>query len=132
MEPIFSLEMDVRDYEVDYQGIVNNSVYLNYMEHTRHEFCRNAGITFAEMHAAGIDPVVQKAEIEYHASLKSGDHFVSRLSMERKGPRFIFTQKIYRKADVLLCVSARITIACIINGRLTRGDELAKYFYKYL
>ena len=28
---IYELTMDVRDYEVDYEGIVNNSVYLNYM-----------------------------------------------------------------------------------------------------
>lgn len=46
----FELRMRVRDYEVDVQGIVNNANYLHYMEHTRHEFCRNAGFSFADMH----------------------------------------------------------------------------------
>ena len=33
---IFQLEMMVRDYECDIQGIVNNANYLHFMEHTRH------------------------------------------------------------------------------------------------
>ncbi len=48
-EPIFSLEMKVRDYEVDSEGIVNNAVYLHYLEHTRHEFCQQAGLSFRQM-----------------------------------------------------------------------------------
>ena len=35
---IFQLEMMVRDYECDIQGIVNNANYLHFMEHTRHQF----------------------------------------------------------------------------------------------
>ena len=31
---IFSLEMQVRDYECDLQGIVNNANYQHYTEHT--------------------------------------------------------------------------------------------------
>ena len=41
---VFSLEMKVRDYEVDCENIVNNAVYLHYLEHTRHEFCSWAGL----------------------------------------------------------------------------------------
>ena len=62
---IFTLPMKVRDYEVDAEGIVNNAIYLHYFEHTRHEFCEHAGMSFAQMHAQGIDPVLNRVEIDY-------------------------------------------------------------------
>ena len=37
----FRTEMHVRDYELDIQSIVNNSVYQNYLEHARHEYIEN-------------------------------------------------------------------------------------------
>ena len=40
-EYIFSLEIPVRDYELDSEGIVNNANYLHYLEHTRHAFIKN-------------------------------------------------------------------------------------------
>ena len=40
----FSLPLSVRDYECDFQGIFNNAVYLNYLEHTRHEYARSVGL----------------------------------------------------------------------------------------
>ncbi|MBU2223338.1 MAG: acyl-CoA thioesterase, partial [Gammaproteobacteria bacterium] len=30
---VFSVDFKVRDYECDMQGIVNNAVYFNYLEH---------------------------------------------------------------------------------------------------
>ena len=45
---IFELEMQVRDYECDMEGIVNNANYQHYLEHTRHEFLAASGIPFIE------------------------------------------------------------------------------------
>lgn len=47
---IFETRMDVRDYECDIQGIVNNANYLHYTEHTRHRFLKHAGLSFAALH----------------------------------------------------------------------------------
>lgn len=127
----FVLEMGVRDYELDYQGIVNNANYLHYMEHTRHQFCAQAGLTFSEMHERGIDPVLRHVDINYCRPLRSNDTFVSCLNLERRGPKFVFVQDLYLP-DGTPVVKAEITVACIENGRLTRGDVLADAFGKYL
>lgn len=127
---IFEMRMRVRDYEVDSQGIVNNAVYLHYLEHTRHEFCRVGGMSFRELHAKGLDPVVRKVEIEYLHSLVLCQEFVSKLKGERHGPRFVFKQDIF-SAEGEHIISARVTVVCLDHGKLCRGDELAEIFSKY-
>lgn len=128
---IFELPIKVRDYEVDAEGIVNNANYLHYLEHTRHEFCQFAGFTFREMHLQGIDPVLRKVEIEYLTPLGLGDEMISKLNIYRKGARFIFQQDIY-KPDGTPVVKSIVTVVCLENGRLGRGDLLAQKFEKYL
>ena len=65
MSKIFETRMEVRDYECDIEGIVNNANYLHYMEHTRHLFLKACGLSFAEMHAKGTDAVVHRIDIQY-------------------------------------------------------------------
>lgn len=123
----FHIEMSVRDYEIDYQGIVNNANYLHYLEHTRHEFCKDAGLNFRAMHDSGIDPVLSRADLHYLTPLRMGDRFISCLNIVRRGPRFVFLQDIY-KHDGTPVLKAEITIACIENGHLSRGDVLEQAF----
>lgn len=125
------MDMEVRDYELDCEQIVNNANYLHYMEHTRHKFCSAAGLSFIEMHNKGYDAVVRKIDIEYHTSLKGGDSFVSCLRLERKGPRFIFHQDILRP-DGEIVTEGEVTVVVLKDGKLTRGDELARIFGKYI
>ncbi len=128
---IYSLPIKVRDYEVDAEGIVNNANYLHYLEHTRHEFCEQAGLSFREMHARGLDPVVTHIDIRYLKSLGLGDSMVSRLSISRRGPLFIFRQDIFTPEGEAV-VRATVDIASFENGRLSRGDALAEAFKDYL
>lgn len=127
---IFVMDMEVRDYELDCEAIVNNANYLHYMEHTRHRFCSEAGLSFIEMHNHGIDVVVRKIELEYKSSLRSGDTFTSCLRIERKGARFIFYQDIIR-SDGEVCCEGVVTVVALKDGKLSRGDELVEVFGKY-
>lgn len=127
----FIMDMEVRDYELDCEQIVNNANYLHYMEHTRHRFCTDAGLSFIQMHNLGIDAVVRKIEVEYKTSLRGGDTFISCLRLERKGPRFIFHQDIIR-SDGEMCAEGVVTVVVLKDGKLSRGDELAKVFGRYI
>ena len=130
---IFTLEIAVRDYELDSEGIVNNAIYLHYLEHTRHAFVKQEGIPFGSLTRDGLIPVVRRMEIDYHTPLRSGDVMLSRLWIERKGPRFIFYQDIFRKGDAAAVVSAVVTIVCMEkDGRINRGNDLAAQISKYL
>lgn len=128
---MFEMKMQVRDYEVDAEGIVNNAEYLHYMEHTRHEFCRLAGCSFRQMRERGLDPVATRIEVDYKRPLVLSDEMLSCLNLTRKGPLFIFEQDIYRP-DGELAVHGIVKIACLLHGKLSRGDELAACFEQYL
>lgn len=123
-EYIFSLEIPVRDYELDSEGIVNNANYLHYLEHTRHAFVKSRGYSFGEMSDDGIIPVVNRIEVDYKRPLRSGDVMVSRLWVEHLGVRYLFHQDIYNKVDGLLVASAVVSIVTLVNGQLSRSDEL--------
>ena len=92
------------------QGVVNNAVYQNYLEHTRHEFIKQMGLDFAELTRRGINLVVIRAELDYKRSLRSGDCFWVGLIVERVSPlRYAFRQDIYLQPDDKLVLKAWIT-----------------------
>lgn len=116
---IYELDFKVRDYECDLQGIVNNSVYQNYLEHTRHEFLLDRNVSFSDLHLQGIDAVVARIEIAFKSPLRSRDEFVCKLNVKKDGIKYVFNQAIYRKPDNKLCVSARVTTVVLVDGKLT-------------
>ena len=112
----FLMEFAVRDYECDLQGVVNNAVYLNYLEHTRHSFLLSRGVDFAALHAEGIDAMVSRIEIDYKRPLRSGDSFESRLDHRPEGKlRHVFDQELIRRGEVM--VLARVVTVVVRDGR---------------
>jgi acyl-CoA thioester hydrolase len=121
----YELNFTVRDYECDLQGIVNNAVYLNYFEHTRHTFLTGKNIDFARLHTEGIDLVVSRIEIDYKLSLASGDLFVVRLNILREGPlKLIFNQDIFKLPENKLVARAKVIGVGLKRGRPIRLEDV--------
>jgi len=105
----FKLTFEVRDYECDIQGIVNNAVYQHYLEHTRHVFLKQGGINFVALSKKGIKLVVIRVEMDYLYPLRSYDQFYVGLNLERVSKlRFGFLQNIYRLPDNKPILKAKV------------------------
>lgn len=126
----FIFPMSVRDYECDMQGIVNNSVYQNYLEHARHEYLRAVGMDFKMYAQEGVNLVVVRAELDYKYPLESGDKFIVGLNMVRESKlKFVFYQDIFREKDKKLILKAKITgTALNQKGRPEIPEKLDTFF----
>jgi acyl-CoA thioester hydrolase len=124
--PSFEVELEVRDYECDLQGVVNHAVYLHYLEHARHLFLKSRGLDFAALARSGLNLVVTRAELDYLQPLRSGDRFRVSLSLERVSRlRFGFHQEIVRIPDGKAILRARVIgTALDAGGRPLRSAEV--------
>ncbi len=124
---LFSVDFKVRDYELDMQGIVNNSVYFNYLEHARHEFLLAKGVDFAALARDKVNLVVVRSEMDYKASLTSGDKFQVTVQFEQLSKlKFGFRQQVIRSSDQKLMLDALVTgVALNAQGRPFVPDLLA-------
>lgn len=126
----FRIELKVRDYECDLQGIVNNGVYFNYLEHARHEFLYANNVDFAKLAADKINLVVIRSEIDFKTSLQPGDEFYVEVSPERISKlKFGFRQRVVRKKDNKVAIEA-LVIGTSVNekGRPFLPDEINDLF----
>lgn len=132
MKYIFETQMEVRDYECDIEGIVNNANYVHYCEHTRHLFLQQCGLSFADMHAKGVDAVVARMTLQYKMPLRPDDVFYSRLNLKKDGIKYVFYQDLYRSSDEKICFRGKIELVCLVNGRLGVSEDYDRAFAKYL
>lgn len=121
------LELEVRDYECDIQGVVNNSVYQNYLEHARHKYLLDLGIDFAELANQGINLMVIRAELDYKSSLKPGDKFIIETNINRVSRiKFAFEQNILTEDGKKVVVGNIIGTALNQRGRPFMPEFISK------
>lgn len=127
---IFKIEMEVRDYECDMEGIVNNAVYMNYLEHARHGFLKQRGLKFSELTRKGIHLVMIRIEADYLFPLRSGDKFIVSASAERISKlRFGFIQEIFRLQDNKPILKAKVICTSLnAQGQPKYFEEVERLF----
>ncbi len=129
---IFQTRLDVRDYECDIEGIVNNAQYIHYCEHTRHLFLKQCGLSFADLHRRGQDAVVARMQLQYKAPLRPDDEVLSCLNLQKEGIKYVFYQDLYRASDEQLCFRGKIELVCLVEGRLASASDYDDAFAPYL
>ncbi|KAL3151636.1 hypothetical protein ABBQ38_012627 [Trebouxia sp. C0009 RCD-2024] len=76
-DPFFAIKMKVRDYELDQYGVVNNAVYLNYLQHVREEWMHYIGFNSGEFARAGNALALSECNVKYMRPLRTRDLFNS-------------------------------------------------------
>lgn len=132
MGRIFETRMSVRDYECDIEGIVNNANYLHYTEHTRHLFLKHCGLSFASMHRKGVDAVVARMSLRFKIPLTCDDEFISRVSVEKEGIKYVFFHQIIRASDNKLSFQSKVEVVCLIDGKLSNSEDYDKALSEYI
>jgi acyl-CoA thioester hydrolase len=95
----FETSIEVRGYELDPQGHVRRTVYLDYAEHARWEWLRAAGVDQAAMLASGVGPVTLEETIRYRHELRSGDEVVVSCVFTWTGGKTLRVEQEFRRAD---------------------------------
>jgi acyl-CoA thioester hydrolase len=97
----------VHYHEVDGQGRVHNSQYLNFFERGRVEMLRASGISYREVEQSGIMLVIRSMQVEFHAPA-------------------LFDDVLVLKTRLGYCHGARIEH----HYRLVRANEDTHFFYR--
>ena len=114
MSKNFSLDFEVRDYELDVYGVVNNAVYANYLEHARHSLLNTVGIDPVRMAREGQSLALAEISLRFRSPLRSGERFRVDVSVEKlTGARFLMAQTIVRLPGLELVLEARVTAVFI-------------------
>lgn len=121
---VFKEYFEVRDNEVDIQGIVSNVNYMIYLGHARHKYIQTLGIDFNDYAKRGHNFVVVECTQQFKKPLKPNDLFYVTCSLvQTDSPiRFSFEQEVRLKNSDELILKAHFITACI-NTQPRPGEK---------
>lgn len=111
----FILEMEVRDNELDAQGIVNNANYMVYLSHARHKHGELLGINHSAFANNGLNLVITSCNMKFKNSLTSNDRFSvsSEISNAELPFHWSHKQEIKRIIDGKIIMKAIFNATCV-------------------
>lgn len=122
----FSIEMEVRDNELDAQGIVNNSNYMNYLSHARHKHVHAIGVNFDDYAKKNQKLVLLSCTMKFKNSLIANDCFVvtSSIGKTEYPYQWVYNQDIKRVSDGKLILKAVFNSTCVNENASPEEDKL--------
>jgi YbgC/YbaW family acyl-CoA thioester hydrolase len=125
---VYRCTLEVRGYELDSFGHVNNAVYLNYLEHARWKMLNQEGVTLEKITRDQRWPVIAAIEIKYIRPLFMGETVEIRSRViEHSKATFLLEQLLYRGETAI--AAAKVT--CVIVNEAGRPAELPESYEKF-
>lgn len=117
------IEIDVRYFETDGQGVVHHANYLPYFELARVEMLKWMGHDYADFEREGMFLVVHKVACTYHRPARFGDRLTIRTTVVRAThARIEHEYKVLTRGQLL--AEGKSTIACVDrSGNIRRMPE---------
>ncbi len=114
----YKVEFEVRDNEIDIQGVVNNANYFIYMAHARHKFLNEIlKIDFIEMAKDKQNLFLISAKIDFKKPLLPNDKFYITCKLIPEGKiRFVFEQEVRLYDNTLIAIGYN-TGVCIDGNK---------------
>ena len=130
----FSIEMEVRDNELDAQGIVNNSNYMVYLSHARHKHGELLNINHTEFAKRGLNLIVTSCTMKFKNPLLANDVFIvtSKICRGELPYHWSHKQDIKRLSDGKIILKALFNATCANKNensdeKLCIPAEIEKY-----
>lgn len=121
----YSFKTEVRGYELDSYGHVNNAVYINYTEQARWEILKNAGLlkSFLENNLL---LVVTETNIRYMRELKLFDQIEIITTIKHEAPYLVFYHNILNLTGNVKAAKVEVKTLLIDKDRIPQDipDEL--------
>lgn len=110
---------NVRTYECDSYGHVNNAVYLNYLEFARMDYLQQCGFNYDSCVKAGFYLYVTHVDIFYKSSAFFGDELTIETEPVKLGAVSGQIHQVIRNRKGTVCAEADVTWASVNsqNGR---------------
>lgn len=125
--PVMEMPLRIAGYDLDVAGVVNNQVYVRWLEDLRTAFMAR-WITFEESMRRGLAPTLVRLEIDYRVALRFGDGIVGRLWFASSGRASgVIETEILRLPDRHVCAHALQTV-CFVDQRTGRPVRLPDGF----
>ena len=115
----FSIEMEVRDSELDAQGIVNNANYMVYLSHARHKHGELLGINHTSFAKKNMNLVITSCNMKFRNSLQSNDKFIvsSKIISGELPFHWSHVQEIKKLDDGRVILKAVFNATCVDNNK---------------
>ncbi len=80
-----TIELPIMSFETDYQGIVNNTEFVRFIERVRYALSKKLGLTFRQVRSAKLWTVMAHVEINYISPGRFEDVMLGTGWVERVG-----------------------------------------------